>query len=202
MPEHIPYYDTHDEGELLTRLAAGHEEAFAALYSRYHAPLARFIQQLVKSPALAEDLAQETFIRIWEARAQLEKVQSLKAYLFTAARNHALNCLKKAASEQAIRGEIVHHFRQLRSDTEEQLLTRAYLQHLQQVLQGLPPQTREVFRLCREQEHSYEEVARLLGISRNAVKKHMVRSMKVLKAATERDLGISFTLLLALVSRF
>lgn len=200
MPEHTSY-NINDDGELLARLAAGEDNAFAMLYDRYRSAVARFIQQLVKSPALAEDLAQETFIRIWESRGQLEKVHSFRAYLFTAARNHALNCLRKTSSELAIKGEIIHHFRQLRNDTEEKLLTRAYLQHVSQVLQALPPQSREVFRLCREQEHSYEEAARRLGISRNAVKKHMVRSMKALKAAAERDLGISFGLLLALVSR-
>ncbi|WP_198674115.1 RNA polymerase sigma factor [Chitinophaga alhagiae] len=193
-------YDIGD-GELLARLVKGEEEAFSALYNRHHAAVAQFIQLLVKSPALAEDLAQETFIRIWEVRAQLAHVQTFKSYLFTAARNHALDCLRRASSELALKGEIIHHFRELRNNTEEEVLTRAYLRHLHRLLDTLPPQTRKVFRLCREQQHSYEEVAEQLGISRNAVKKHMVRAMKTLKGGAEKDLGISFGLLLTLISR-
>jgi RNA polymerase sigma-70 factor (family 1) len=194
-------YDHYDDRGLLIRLIKGEEDAFSALYDRYHTGVTLFIQQLVKSPALAEDLCQETFIRIWEARERLAEVQSFKAYLFTAARNHALSCLRRAASEQTLKGEIIRHFQELRNDTEEKMLTRAYLQHLNRVLEALPPQTRQVFRLCREQQHSYDEVAAQLGISRNAVKKHMVRSMKLLKAAAEKDLGISLGLLLAFISR-
>lgn len=190
-----------DDGELLARLVKGEEQAFTMLYDRYHAAVAQFIRQLVKSPALADDLAQETFIRIWEAREQLAGVHSFKAYLLVTARNHALNCLRRASSELAVKAEIIRHFQEMRNATEEEMLTQAYLQHFNQVLNGLPPQTRRVFRLCREQEHSYEEVAEQLGISRNAVKKHMVRSMKSLKAAAEKDLGISFGLLLTLISR-
>lgn len=197
MSDHLSYHIS-DEA-LLARLVTGDGHAFTLLYDRYHTAVAQYLQQLVKSPVLAEDLTQETFIRIWSARAQLGAVHSFKAYLFTVARNHALNGIKKSSSEQAVRTVIIQHYRQLRNDTEETLLTRAYLQHVHRILQTLPPQTREVFRLCREQEQSYEAAAQQLGISRNAVKKHMVRSMKVLKTAAERDLGISFSVLLALV---
>lgn len=182
-------------------MVEGNEEAFTILYDRYYRPVVSFVQQLVKLPALAEDLSQETFVRIWEAREQLAKVQSFKSYLFVAARNHALNCLKLAASEQALKGEIIRHFQQLRNSTEEEMLTQAYLQHIDRVLNSLPAQTRRIFHLCREQEHSYDEVAALLGISKNAVKKHMMRSIKSLKAAAEKDLGISFGLALVLISR-
>ncbi|GEP97201.1 RNA polymerase sigma-70 factor [Chitinophaga cymbidii] len=198
MPEHILY---DEDRELLNRLVKGNEEAFTILYDRYYRRVALFVQQLVKLPALAEDISQETFIRIWEAREQLAKVQSFKSYLFVAARNHALNCLKRGASEEALKGEIIRHFQQFRNNTEEEMLTQAYLQHIERVLNALPLQTRRIFRLCREQEHSYEEVAARLGISKNAVKKHMIRSIKSLKSAAEKDLGISFGLALILVSR-
>lgn len=200
MTEYASYY--HDDSELLAGLAKGDEHAFALLYDRYYQPVVQFIQQVVKSPVLAEDLAQETFINLWEARKQFANVHSLKGYVFVAARNHALNCLKRVSSEQALKGEIIRHFRALRSETEEEMLTRAYLQHFRRVLETLPPQTRQVFRLCRDQQHSYDEVAKRLGISRNAVKKHMVRSMKTLRSAAEKDLGISFGLLFLLIHRF
>lgn len=198
MTAHISYQD---DRELLIRLSKGDEQAFALLYDRYYRPVVQFIQQLVKSPALAEDLAQETFISLWEAQQQFANVQSLRGYVFISARNHALNCLKRASSELAVKAEIIHHFSALRNDTEEGMLTQAYLDHFSRILETLPPQTRKVFRLCRDQQYSYEDVARRLGISRNAVKKHMVRSMKTLRSAAERDLGISFGLLLTFIHR-
>jgi RNA polymerase sigma-70 factor (ECF subfamily) len=64
----------------------------------------------------------------------------------------------------------------------------------------MPPRTVEVFRLCRQQSKTYDEAAEELGITRDAIKKHMVRSMRVLKEAAEKELGVSFCLLFILLN--
>jgi RNA polymerase sigma-70 factor (ECF subfamily) len=56
-----------------------------------------------------------------------------------------------------------------------------------------------MFNLCRVQGKTYDEAAKLLGLSRNTVKKHMVSSMKVLKLAVQKDLGIFFVLFAGLM---
>jgi RNA polymerase sigma-70 factor (ECF subfamily) len=187
-----PYHDS----DLLLKLAEGDENAFAALYGRYKSALTAFIVTFVKSPEMAEDLSQEVFIKIWELRHQLSQVISFRAYLFTAARNHTLNILKKAAHEEMARAEIIRHIQQLRSEVEEELLSKEYEEHLSRILQELPAQSRRVFHLCREQYKSYSEVASMLGISRNAVKKHMVRSMKTLRESLGPEFTISLPFLI------
>lgn len=187
-----PYHDS----DLLLKLAEGDENAFAALYGRYKPALTAFIVTFVKSPEMAEDLSQEVFIKIWELRRQLSQVISFRAYLFTAARNHTLNILKKAAHEEMARAEIIRHIQQLRSEVEEELLSKEYEEHLSRILQELPAQSRRVFHLCREQYKSYSEVASMLGISRNAVKKHMVRSMKTLRESLGPEFTISLPFLI------
>lgn len=187
-----PYHDS----DLLLKLAEGDENAFAALYARYKPALTAFIVTFVKSPEMAEDLSQEVFIKIWELRRQLSQVISFRAYLFTAARNHTLNILKKAAHEEMARAEIIRHIQQLRSEVEEELLSKEYEEHLSRILQELPAQSRRVFHLCREQYKSYSEVASMLGISRNAVKKHMVRSMKTLRESLGPEFTISLPFLI------
>jgi RNA polymerase sigma-70 factor (ECF subfamily) len=147
---------------------------------------------------MAEDIAQEVFIKIWEHRHQLEQVQSFRAYLFTTARNHTINVLKRIAWEEAAQAEVTRHFRILRAataDAEEAVLSKEYNQLLTTMLSSLPDQSQKVFHLCREEDKSYGEVASLLGISRNAVKKHMVRSMKLFRDS----LGAEFILLLSLL---
>lgn len=189
----------YDERTLLNQLAGGDENAFASIYNEYHASITEFVQKYVKSPELAEDLSQEVFIRIWEGRSKLLAVQSFRAYLFIAARNHTLNALKSASRKDVVVGEIVRNYQAQRSTTEEDVLNREYLQFLHKIINRLPPRAREVFRLCREQGKSYDEVAALLGISRNSVKNHMVFSMKQLKAAVEKDLDIPLSLFLLIL---
>lgn len=188
-----------DEKDLLGKLIEGEEGAFARFYDLYNREIFQFIVRYVSSEPMAEDLTQEVFMKIWESRGRLREVQSFKAYLFIVARNHTLNSLKAIFRSEVAMAGVIKGFIELRNSTEEDLLTREYLDFIGKVLNGLPERTREIFRLCREQGKSYEEVATALNISRNAVKNHMVYSMKVLRAAAKKDLGVSLALLFALL---
>lgn len=186
-----------NEKELLLLLIAGEEKGFEGLYNLYNRSIFNFIIKYVSSVPLAEDLTQEVFIKMWENRRQLKEVRSFKAYLFISARNHTLNNLKLVFRSEVAIGEVLSGFTDLRNDTEDDVLHKEYLQFLKETLNNLPERTREIFKLCREQEKSYDEVAKSLNISRNAVKNHMVRSMKFLSSSIKKEFGLSLTLLTA-----
>lgn len=185
------------EQDLLHRLSKGDEAAFVSIFDLYSARIYNFIIKYVQSPPLAEDLTQEVFMKLWESRAQVTKIESFKAYLFVIARNHTLNSLKKAFKSEAAVGEVVKNYVTQRSNTEEDILHKEYLQFLKRVLDSLPERSRRIFILCREEGKSYEEVAAAMGISKNAVKNHMVFSMKLLRSSVQKDLGISMGVLFA-----
>lgn len=193
------YSSSSSDQYLKANLIAGEECAFAELHQKYSISIFNYIRKFVNSADLAEDLTQEVFIKMWQVRARLHDVQSLKAYLFIIARNHTLNSLKKAFRSDVAMAEVINSFVEERRDTEEDLLSKEYLAYLQKALDTLAPRTREIFMLCREHGKSYDEVAEALGISRNAVKNHMVSSMKILKSAVEKDLGVSLSVLLAVL---
>lgn len=190
------------EKELLQQLIAGDENGFVGLYEIYNRSIFSFILKYVSSTPLAEDLTQEVFIKIWESRLNLIGVKSFKAYLFITARNHTLNSLKVVFRSKAAIGEVIAGFVDLRNDTEEDMLHKDYVVFLKKTLNELPARTREIFKLCREEEKSYDEVAKSLNISRNAVKNHMVHSMKVLSSSVKKEFGISLTIIIALLSCF
>lgn len=190
---------THIDHKLLQDLSKGSNEAFTLLYDKYHDMLHRFVIKFIKSPDLADDITQEVFMQLWENRTTIMGIRSLKPWLFTLAKNRTFNVLKRAAIDDTAKSEILKYYQISHNATETDLVTKEYLTFIKKVLDTLPPQSAKVFQLCREENKSYEEVAAILGISRNAVKKHMVRSMKVLKGAVEKDLGISLTLLLTLL---
>lgn len=190
------------EKELLQQLIAGDETGFVGLYEIYNRSIYTFILKYVSSIPLAEDLTQEVFIKIWENRINLIGVQSFKAYLFITARNHTLNSLKVVFRSEAAIGEVIAGFVNLRNSTEEDLLHKDYLIFLKNTLDDLPARSREIFKLCREEEKTYDEVAKSLNISRNAVKNHMVHSMKVLSSSIKKEFGISLSLIIAILFHF
>ncbi len=194
-----------EEKELIQQLVSGDANAFAHLYKLYNRPIHQFVLKYIHSAPLAEDLTQEIFIKLWENRKNLPEIHSFKSYLFTIARNHTLNTMRSAFRSQAGLGLIITSYTEARNTTEqrnpveESLVNEEYQAFLKRILSSLPPRTREIFTLCREQGKTYEEVAAELGISRNAVKNHMVASLKILTIAVKKELGLPLGIFLTLI---
>jgi len=193
---HVP-----TDPELLALFRAGDSYAFSVIYEAHRSVVYRYLFKFLRSPELTEDLTQEVFIRFLDKRAELPELLSIRAYLLTMARNHAFNFLKRAGVDETAKSELLKYYPTEANSLENSIHTRDYKAYLEKLILGLTPQSREVFRLCRQQGKTYDEAAEILGISRNAVKKHMVRSMRILGDAVERDLGISLAVLLALLVR-
>ncbi|MVM31661.1 RNA polymerase sigma-70 factor [Spirosoma sp. HMF4905] len=180
-----------NERILLTQISTGNEKAFSKLYDFYRPGLYRLVYKFIKSPELSDDICQEVFMKIWEDRFTIREINSFKSYLFAITKNHTFNFLKRAAVEDRIKTDVLSRYCMSKNYTEEAILVNEYQHFLQAILDTLPPQSRAVFKLCRQQEKSYAEAAQILGVSNHAIKKHMVKSMKVIKYAVEKDMGIT-----------
>ena len=185
MTELTPY----EKALLLDAVVAGDGVSFSRIYDYYEPGVRTYVLRLVKIPELADDLVQEIFIKLWETRQTLPEVKCFSAFLFTIARNHSLNSLQAISRSNEALPELIRHFQTHRVDDET--LDKDYLRFIEKALTSISPRSREVFRLCREQTMSYEQAAAELGISRNAVKKHMVAVMRNLREAAARELGFS-----------
>ncbi|WP_316811771.1 RNA polymerase sigma factor [Pedobacter heparinus] len=190
-----------DEHSLLQLVSSGNEEAFTVLYERSRLRIYLFIKKYLKSSQLSDDICQNVFLKIWEHKEELNVISSFHAYAFTIAKRQCLDFLKRAAVEQTAMNLILQAYPMDNNVVEENLQYDEYLHFIDKTLLRLPLQSQEVFKLCRQQYKSYDEAAEILGISRHAIKKHMVRSMKVLRTAAESELGISMSILFVFLSR-
>ncbi len=189
-----------DEHSLLQLVSSGNEEAFTVLYERNRVQIYLFIKKYLKSSQLSDDICQNVFLKIWERKEDLHAINSFNAYAFTIAKRQCLDFLKHAAVEQTAMNLILQSYPVEKNVVEEDQQHHEYIRFINDTLLRLPVQSQVVFKLCRQQYKSYDEAAEILGISRHAIKKHMVRSMKVLRSAAESELGISMTILLVLLS--
>jgi RNA polymerase sigma-70 factor (family 1) len=187
-----------EEKLVIRQVAQGNEKAFSEIYDRYKPVLYRFVFNILKSADLTNDSCQDIFIKIWEDRSRLENVESFRYYLLTVGKNHCLNVLKKVLSEEKTLSVFISNYSEVNNELEENFQTWEYQQFICSVLYTLTPQSRRIFQLCRQQGMSYDEAAEEMGISRNMIKKHMVRSMKIFKVAVEKDLGIAFGIVAAI----
>jgi RNA polymerase sigma-70 factor (ECF subfamily) len=187
--------DTSDEIELIERLQNSDTEAYMILYKKYHVLVYSWAIELVKMAPLAEDLVQDVFLKIWQIRTRLNPHQSFPAFIYRIARNKAFTLLKKIASDEKLRTDVTSYIGATAESTENKLLWQEYETILQTAVEQLPKQRQKVFKLCRQEGKSYEEVAQELGISRNTVKEHMVMAVKNIKDYFYRFGDMSFVII-------
>ena len=179
-----------DEERILKRLQTGDEHSFNVIYQHYFSFVCIKVARLIHSPQLAEDVTQEIFIKIWEARSGLAEVKSFRSYLFITARNHSINVLKRAARCEEGMEEIVRHFHTTPHPANDEIQNNEYVKFIRKKMDELPPRAKEIFLLCREQSKTYSQVATALGITRDAVKSRMVAAMKLLRNSAEKEMGL------------
>mgnify|MGYP001114919988 CR=1 FL=1 len=170
-----------NEKELTERLIVGDKVAFEALYHHYSAPLLASLIRLVKSKSLAGELLQDTFIKIWERRQLTDPNQPFRPWLFTIARNLVYDYFRKASRDKKLHNTLLQLATDYFVHVEEAVLNKEIADQLREAIDALPPQRRQVFRLCREEGKTYEEVSRLLDISTSTISDHIVKANRFLQ---------------------
>jgi RNA polymerase sigma-70 factor (ECF subfamily) len=172
------------DAELVRRIRAGDERALETVFKAHYAGMASFVQRFVRSPDLAEELVQDVFLKLWSKREQLAEIETFRTYLFRAARNTALNYLRRAKLERRWREE------QGTDDdppttfaADDETVEQEVAAAVQEAINRLPPRCREIFLLSRDGGLTYAEIARSLEISVKTVETQMGRALKSLRAS-------------------
>jgi RNA polymerase sigma-70 factor (family 1) len=173
--------DLQDEKLLLEGLQSGDEDAFAEIYRLYSARLFYNIQKLVKSRGTAEEILQDIFVSLWEKGPSLQIHTSLRAYLFRIAENRVCDFFRHAQRDQALYTLLKSITTEAYSHIEETLLAKENKALLLQAIDTLPPQRKLIFKRCKMEGKSYQEVSQELGISTSTVNDHIVKATRSLR---------------------
>jgi RNA polymerase sigma-70 factor (family 1) len=160
------------------RLALQH---FDTLYQQYHQAVYANISKMVRQQEAAEDILQEVFMALWENLPQLD-TERVPGWLFVVSYNKSISWLKKKLKEPAIVLQDAAAELQAPEDTaEEEAIYRLKLSIVEEAVSRLPERKKEVFRLCRFEGRSYDEVAGMLGISAASVKDYLKQSTRFIR---------------------
>ncbi|WP_256004835.1 RNA polymerase sigma factor [Pedobacter deserti] len=170
-----------NETELVLLLKKGDENALRPLYDMHVVQLHHFIIRTAKSKQLAEDVVHDVFVKIWEKRAQIDSTQPFKTYLYSIAKNHLLNLLKRARHEHSILEEIRKYAIPIENTTDWQIEFTEGNAVLNEAMEKLPEQCRQVFIRCKIQGLSYREAAAELGITEGTVNAQMVKALRIIR---------------------
>ncbi len=169
-----------DLAALITRIRSGDNSAFKEFFDLFYTDVYYFLVRYTSDGDAAQDLAQETFFRFWQARDRLDGRLSPRGYLFRIARNAALNYVtrKPPVSRSEDPDAQLFHL----SDTQDNAYRDVFLaDDIRKAIELLPERCRAIFVLSRYHDQSYAEIAQALSISIQTVKNQMNNAIAVLR---------------------
>ncbi|SHL62174.1 RNA polymerase sigma-70 factor, ECF subfamily [Chitinophaga jiangningensis] len=185
-----------NEKQLLAKIANGDGHAFKVVYDCYYPHIYRFAFRILQSRSLAQEVLQETMLKLWQLGDQLHKIEYLEAWLHQVARHHAIDLLRKSALTARVQAVISDTFEERHNETEERILLNETRKILEEGIRQLPRQQHLVYQLCQQQGMKYEEVAALLNISHGTVQTHMKLALKSLRRYMQEHSDIAVLLII------
>lgn len=180
---------TAEDSRLVERARDGDTRAFADLVRRHQGPVFRFLLRMTGSRDEAMDLAQETFMKAWQALPRWQPRAQFRTWLFQIARNGALDVLRRRGAVEFVPIEDEPVAVAQDPGPDEQLDTRERYRLLEAALQRLPAEHREILLLREIESLSYAEIAVALGIQEGTVKSRIARARVALLARYRRATG-------------
>lgn len=191
-----------DEKALLKRVSAGEVRAFSTVFHRYQAKVYAYAFKIVKADAIAEEIVQEVFVKLWNLGESIAEIENLEGFLRTLTRNFTLNVLRRMALEYKAGKMRGTNYREDHNETEEYIIFKDSEKILNQGIEKLPAQQKIVYRLCHQEGLKYEEVAERLNISKLTVKTHMQHALRFLRnyISTHTDIAV-FIILMEILNK-
>ena len=179
------------DAALMLRVKRGDRAAFAELVDKYKQPVMNFIFRRLRDETEAEDLAQNVFLQVYKSRGRYKQTAKFSTWLFTITHNLCLNELRRRSRHPAESLEETHTEneeqppRQIEDKSQtaapDNVLHSELAQKIDEALHELPENQRSAILLCRQEDLSYEQIAKILRCSLSATKSLIHRGRETLK---------------------
>src|SRR5579872_743250 len=177
------------DAELMLRVKDGDGASFGVLLEKHRSSVIHFLYRMVQNHAVAEELAQEVFLRVYRSRGTYEPTAKFTTWLFRIATHLALNSLrdgKNERSEARLDTETTETpARQVsdgRPSVEQVMVYQTRLEEVRQAVSGLPDKQRAAVLMHKYEEMEYSQIAKALNCSESAVKSLLFRAYETLRA--------------------
>ena len=178
------------DAALMLRVREGDRSAFETLVEKYKQSVVNLVARTIGDPTEAEDIAQHVFVQVFKAAHRYEVTAKFSTWLFTIARNLSLNEIRRRSRHPADSLDETfcddeHPVRQapdLRTFGPTETLLQGELEaKVEEAIAELPEKQRTALLMCRNEDSSYEEIARVVGCSLSATKSLIHRARETLK---------------------
>jgi RNA polymerase sigma-70 factor (family 1) len=167
--------------ERIISLQEDNNKAFEYFYDQYRNKVYNFALKLLVDPDLAREIVQQVYIKFWENRSKLDPERPVEPYLYVITRNACFDWLARVNRDRKMKGYFLELNEIRCNETENSTLCQDYKELAARAVAILPGKRRQVFELCHNEGLTYEQIAVKLGISKNTVKTHLLKSYQTIK---------------------
>ena len=177
------------DAELMLRVKEGDGASFGVLLEKHRLSVIHFLYRMVQNHAVAEELAQEVFLRVYRSRSTYEPTAKFTTWLFRIATHLALNALRDGKNERSqerldddSNDMPVRQVSDKNPTVEASMVYQARLEEVRKAVAMLPEKQRAAVLMHKYQEMEYSQIARVLNCSESAVKSLLFRAYETLRA--------------------
>jgi len=168
------------DAELMLRVRDGDQRSFELLLEKHRGPMIHFLRRMVQNEAVAEELAQEVFLRVYKSRGNYEPSAKFTTWLFRIGTHLALNSIRDGRNEKS-QTSLDQELPDRRRTVEQELLYEARLGEVRQAIYSLPAKQRAAVMMHKYEELEYAQIASAIGCSESAVKSLLFRAYEALR---------------------
>jgi len=177
------------DAELMLRVKEGDGASFALLLEKHRSPVVHFLYRMIQNQAVAEELAQDVFLRVYRSRATYEPTAKFTTWLFRIATHLALNSIRDGRHERQQdrldddSSELpVRQVSDGSPSVEQRMVYQAKLEEVRKAIAMLPEKQRAAVLMHKYEEMEYSQIAKVLSCSESAVKSLLFRAYETLRA--------------------
>ncbi|HEY4784574.1 MAG TPA: RNA polymerase sigma-70 factor [Bacteroidales bacterium] len=178
------------DATIVDDLKQGNEKALQAIYEQYNGKLVAYAKYTIRNPLLAEDFVQDAYCTLWKNREKLTSDQPIQSYLFKVVHNRCVDYIRKIISKTEYTSHAEWRLREIELTQVpfENIIVSEILADeaqiiIQQTIQNLSDQTREIFQLSRNEQLKNSEIAERTGLSVKAIEYHIGKALQQLRTA-------------------
>ena len=176
------------DAELMLRVKDGDDASFSQLLEKHRSAVIHFLYRMVQNHAIAEELAQEVFLRVYRSRGTYEPTAKFTTWLFRIATHLALNCLRDGKSErgqehldEAVDDMPVRQVSDRGPSVEQKMVYQVKMEEIRHAIASLPEKQRAAVLMHKYEEMEYSQIANVLSCSESAVKSLLFRAYETLR---------------------
>jgi RNA polymerase sigma-70 factor (ECF subfamily) len=191
---------SYEDAELIILFQQGERAALHAVYERFMRPLCYFADQMIEDTMASEDIVSECFIQAFKRKEDFPSIAHLKSFLYTSARNAALNHLKAQKRHGDVHLSLEKAAERLDMDVERAYIKTEVMQLIFSEIEKLPPRCRDVVRLAIVDGKNAREIAEELNMAYQTVLNQKTKGVGLLRTALLKNELISLPALIAALS--